>query len=160
LREGVGIRDLPLILEALSDAGPRHLDATDRNAADWDAAVLAEAVRARLARQITRAACDSQARLPAVTLSADWDDRLTACLTGQGENRRLALNGAMEAELFAAIGKALDRQALAGERPVLLVTPELRRPLRRLLESSRPETAVLALREVDPKTAVRHLEEV
>ena len=65
-----------------------------------------------------------------------------------------------EAELFAAIGKALDRQALAGEHPVLLVTPELRRPLRRLLESSRPETAVLALREVDPKTAVRHLEEV
>lgn len=155
LRERVAIRDLPVILEALVDnAAPNH------GTSSLEIADLADLARLRLSRQITRAANDSSGRLPIVTLSPDWEDRLTARLKADGEDKRLVLSAAERERLEAALGKALDRQALLGETPVLVTCPALRRPLRRLLESWRRETTVLAENEIDPKAYICRLEEV
>jgi len=143
----------------LADATCPAIATAGQNAAD-----LAEIVRSRLARQITHAACDAEGRLPVVALSPHWQERLTACLTvdanDRGDSRRLALDDEVRAQFVAALGKALDRQALQGEAPVLLTGPALRRPLRVLLEGWRPETLVLSEREIAPKTPIRRLEVV
>jgi flagellar biosynthesis protein FlhA len=131
LREGVSVRDLRTILEALAD----HAHAT-KNPDD-----LTEFVRQRLARRLTRAQLTGDGSLRPLVL----DPRAESLLRdGSGRNAR-ALTKLTE-EIAA---KARDL-AMRDEPPLLVVAPDLRRAVAGIASRHVPGLAVMSYREVDP----------
>ena len=60
-------------------------------------------------------------------------------------------------ELVKRIGKAVERHARGDSFPVLLTSPVLRRPLRRLLERVLPTVGVMSSGEVSASARVENL---
>ena len=81
LGERISIRDLPTILEAVSEACGHT-----RNVM-----MITEHVRARLARQISDSNTNDQGILPLITLSPEWEQAFAESLVGQGEERQLSM---------------------------------------------------------------------
>lgn len=145
LSERVSIRDLPGILEALSEASTFTIHA----------ASLTEHVRTRLARQICATFADDEGILSLVMLSPEWDATLNQSLIGEGENRQLALPPSKLQEFTARVSEVFDRQAAQGVTPVLLVSPLVRPHIRTIIERFRPSTVVLSQAEIHPKAKIR-----
>ncbi len=81
LAERVSIRDLATILEGIADAL-----AFTRNPA-----IIAEHVRARLARQICAQYTSPNGYLPLIALSAKWEQAFAESIVGQGDDKSLAM---------------------------------------------------------------------
>ncbi len=158
LLEGVSIRNLPVILEALCD----HAAMTD------DPEQLTEEVRRRLARSLSAQYRDEHGEMFVVTLDAEWERRLHELVTTDrsavpslpfanrrsvettlGPEERKALCDAVE-----AVTQTYRRQNL---RPVLLVASSLRSLVRNIIVSECPKLPVLSYHEVCPDTRVQSL---
>src|SRR5579871_2291180 len=81
LAERISIRDLGTILEGIADG----LSFTRNYAA------LTEHVRTRLARQICAQHTTASGYLPLISLSPKWEQAFAESLTGQGDDRQLAM---------------------------------------------------------------------
>jgi type III secretion protein V len=137
--EGVSVRDLPSVLEALT-----------RAAADSrEPALLTERVRAQLPRLIThRFASGSSVaggrHVSALMLDPDAEEAVRGALRPSGEGVVLAL----EPDLADALLASVDKEAGAHKSPVILTSAELRRHVRRLVEGEHPRLPVLAYQEL------------
>jgi len=131
LREGVSVRDLRTILEALAD----HAHAV-KNPDD-----LTEMVRQRLARRLTRAQLSGDGALRPLVL----DPRAELLLRDASGRNARALTKLTE-EIAA---KARDL-AMRDEPPLLVVAPDLRRAVAGIASRHVPGLAVMSYREVDP----------
>jgi type III secretion protein V len=138
--EGVGVRDLPTVLEALARAvGDTR-----------DAALLTERVRAQLPRVITHrfasglGAGKSGRHVTALLLDADAEEAVRGALRPAGEGFVLAL----EPDLADALLASVDREAGPHKSPIILTSAELRRHVRRLVEGEHPRLPVLAYQEL------------
>ncbi len=150
LAERVSIRDLKLILEAIAEAV----------AHTQNLLLVTEHVRSRLARQISTACTGPGGYIPVLALSAEWEQAFAEALTGQGEDRRLALAPSKVQEFARAVRDAFEAQALKGELPVLLTSPPIRPYVRSLIERFRPSTTVLSQNEIHPKARIKLLGQV
>ena len=131
--EGVGLRDLPTVLEALA-----------RAVADTrDPALLTERVRGQLTRAITHKFAGGR-HVSALLLDADAEEAVRGALRSAGEGVVLALEPDLADALLASVGS----QAQAHKSPVILTSPELRRHVRRLVEGEHPRLPVLAYQEL------------
>jgi flagellar biosynthesis protein FlhA len=151
LAERVSIRDLPTILEGISDAlaaGARAVPA------------LVGQVRVRLARQISEAATTQAGYIPLLALSAQWEQAFAESLVGPAEDRQLAMAPSKLTEFMTRLRDAFDRAAQAGEAPVLLVSPTLRAHVRAIVERFRPSTVVLSQAEIFPRARIRTVGQV
>jgi flagellar biosynthesis protein FlhA len=151
LAERVSIRDLPTILEGISDAlaaGARAVPA------------LVGQVRVRLARQISEAATTEAGYIPLLALSAEWEQAFAESLVGPPEDRQLAMAPSKLTEFMTRLRDAFDRAAQAGEAPVLLVSPTLRAHVRAIVERFRPSTVVLSQAEIFPRARIRTVGQV
>jgi flagellar biosynthesis protein FlhA len=81
LAERVSVRDLPTILEGVSEACGHT-----RNVM-----LISEHVRARLARQISDMSTNEQGIIPLVALSPEWEQAFTESLSGTGDDRQLSM---------------------------------------------------------------------
>jgi flagellar biosynthesis protein FlhA len=131
LQEGVSIRDLRTILEALAD----HAGAT-KNPDD-----LVEMVRTRLARRLTRNQLSADGSLRPLVLDPRAETMLRE---GAGKHAR-ALTRLTE----DLAGKARDL-TMRDEPPILVVAPDLRRTVAGIAARHAPGLVVLSYREVDP----------
>jgi flagellar biosynthesis protein FlhA len=129
LQEGVSIRDLRTILEALADHAGTVKDPGE----------LTEYVRQRLGRRITRASASETGELAAMVLAPATED----LFRGSGEPRLLAR---LTAELAAEVRRATQRD----ETPVLVVAPDVRRAVATTARRHLPGLVVMSHREVDP----------
>jgi len=145
LVERVSIRDLPTILEGISE-GCGH----SRNVV-----VITEHVRARLARQISAMNTNDQGFIPLVTLSPEWEQAFAESLVGQGDDRQLSMAPSNLQKFIAALRDTFERQAMMGETPVLLTSPGIRPFVRSIVERFRPLTTVMSQNEVFPKAKIR-----
>jgi flagellar biosynthesis protein FlhA len=145
LAERVSIRDLPTILEGISEACVYSRNAT----------VITEQVRARLARQISNGHGNDGGLIPILTLSPEWEESFAAAIVGEGEERRLAMAPSRLQEFITAIRTSFERQAMLGETPVLLTSPAIRPYVRSVVERFRPATAVLSQYEIHPKARIK-----
>jgi type III secretion protein V len=136
LEEGVSIRPLRTILEALLEAGggPRG------------AAALAASARRSLRRQIGHRAGDGRA-LPALLLDPGAEQSVRESLLGEWP----ALEPARAALLLAALERAL---LAAGGTPVLLASGDVRRAVRLLVAPRWPRLQVLSYDELPPDQAI------
>ncbi|MFM8819763.1 MAG: FHIPEP family type III secretion protein, partial [Phenylobacterium sp.] len=145
LRERVSIRDLPSILEGLSEAAPHSGSLTN----------LVEQVRSRLSRQLCFAHRGEDGALPIITLSPEWEGAFAESLVGTGEDRQLSMPPSRLQEFIRSVGDAFERAAQAGDSPVLLTSPGVRPFVRSLIERFRGQTPVMSQNEVHPRARLK-----
>jgi flagellar biosynthesis protein FlhA len=151
LAERVSIRDLPTILEGISEAC-----GYSRNIS-----VITEHVRARLARQISDANTMGEGGfIPIVSLSPQWEQAFAEALTGQGEERHLSMPPSKLQEFISSTRQNFERFAMKGETPVLLTSPGVRPYVRSIIERFRPTTVVISQNEIHPKARLKTLGQI
>lgn len=145
LSERISVRDLPTILEGISEAC-----AITRNVL-----LISEHVRSRLSRQLSDKGVDDAGIIPIVTLSPEWEQEFSESLTGAGEDRQLAMAPSKLQEFISAVRQNFERFAMQGETPVLLTSPTVRPYVRSIIDRFRPMTVVMSQNEIHPKAKIR-----
>jgi len=147
LIEWVPIRDLMLILEALSDHAGEHLSIDD----------LVEKVRMRLGRTITQRYLNQQGELPVFMIDGELEQRMSERM-GQQHGWALPLDMAEWQRFISRLNEASSRFDV--DMPVLLTTPQLRGHLTRSLRKVMTRIAVLSIAEIPPQTNIQSLAKV
>ncbi|MDT7836035.1 flagellar biosynthesis protein FlhA [Aquabacterium sp. OR-4] len=152
LDEGVSLRDLPGLAQALVDHAAREKDTT----------ALVEKVRQALGDQITHQHANAKGELAALVLAPELEDQLAAALRASVQGSHLALPHAAREGLLLAMAQAMARRQVPGLRTVLLVhTATLRPALRVLLrDSSLADRAVLCAGELRANLNVLVVDEI
>jgi flagellar biosynthesis protein FlhA len=138
LREGVSIRDLGTILEALGDYGPRTKDPE----------ILTEYVRNALARSLCQQHGGKDGRLHVVTLDPKLEDSIKAAVERSERGSFLTLAPAMVSRIGAQLGRELEKLLATGKTPVVLCSPAVRVHVKRIAETVQPGIAVLSYNEI------------
>ena len=147
LREGVPIRHLELILEALGDYAPRTKDPV----------ALVEHVRQRFARVLSARYRDAENRLFVVTLDPAIEEQILAGFEHTDRGIAVRMPPATIDGVCRLIEEGLERFAQARRPPVVLVSPQIRPALRRLTAAHLPQLVVLSYREITPDTHVESI---
>ncbi len=150
LAERVSIRDLPTILEGIAEACAATRSITQ----------ITEHVRARLARQISDMNANEQGVIPLITLSPQWEQAFAEALVGAGDDKQLALAPSRLQEFIGQLRVAFERQAQAGEMPVLLTSPTVRPYVRSIVERFRPISRVMSQNEIFPRARIRTVAQI
>ena len=150
LNERVSIRDLPAILEGISEAC-----AITRNVL-----LISEHVRSRLARQISDSVVDDNGVIPLVTLSPEWEQEFADSLIGQGEDRQLSMAPSRLQEFIGAVRDSFEGFAMAGETPILLTSPSVRPYVCSIVDRFRPMTLVMSQNEIHAEAKIRTVGQV
>jgi len=144
LREKVPLHDLVTMMEELSDQA--------RVTKDIDS--LTESVRQALRRTITNQYVNDEGKLDVVTI----DPKLEKMISGSIQTTRQGSFPVMEPQitqnLVDGIGRVVDSLAQKGISPVILTSPGIRLPLKRLLDRFHLPVAVLSINEILPQVKV------
>ena len=140
LAEGVAIRDLGTIVEAIGDKAR-----TTR-----DTSLLSEYARQALGRAITAPHLDDQLRLQAITLDPAIEQEVSTSITQTTDGEYLAMEPPRAQAIVAALRAQVDHASALGARPVLLCSARIRRHLRRLIAQAQPHLAVCSYNEIAP----------
>jgi flagellar biosynthesis protein FlhA len=139
LAEGVSIRDLGAIVEAIGDKARLTRDPS----------LLAEYARQALGRAITAPYLDDNRTLHAITLDPTVEHEVVTAITQTTEGEYLAMEPARAQAVLTALRTQSDEAtARGGMRPVLLCSARVRRHLRRLVEQTLPHLAVCSYNEI------------
>lgn len=139
IREQIPIRDLVTIFEALADYGKmsRSVD------------FLTERAREALSRLISLKIQGPDGVITAATLSPNWEQKITAGVDGDlARGWQLNLDPREVQRMIAAISKAMDMMIAKNLPPVLLVHPDVRLIVRRLIEGSITNIFVVSYNEI------------
>ena len=150
LAERVSVRDLPTILEGISEACGQTRNIT----------MITEHVRARLARQISSMNTNDTGVITMITLTPEWEQAFAESIVGTGEDRQLSMPPSRLQEFITALRTAFERQAMMGETPVLLTSPTIRPFVRSIVERFRPMTTVMSQNEVFAKASIKTVGQV
>ena len=145
LAERISIRDLATILEGIADG----------LAATRNPALLAEHVRARLARQLCAQHTSSGGYLPIIALTAKWEQAFAELIVGQADDRSLAMQPSKLTEFINLVREKFEQAARDGEAPVLVTSPGIRAFVRGIVERFRAQTSVLAQSEIHPRARLK-----
>jgi flagellar biosynthesis protein FlhA len=145
LAERISIRDLPAILEGISEAC-----GYTRNVSQ-----ITEHVRARLSRQISDSVADAEGVIQLLALSPEWERAFAESLRGEGEDRQLAMPPTKLQQFINAVRQQFERHAMRGETPVLLTSPLIRPFVRSIVERFRPVTVVMSQNEIYARARIK-----
>ena len=144
LSEGICVRDLGTIVEAIGDKARITRDPN----------VLAEYARQALGRAITAPHLDAQQRLRAITLDPAIEQEFASSITQTADGEHLAMDPVRADAVVGALRIQADQGAARGIRPVLLCSARVRRHLRRLVAQAIPQLAVCSYNEISPGISV------
>ncbi|MCK5042157.1 MAG: flagellar biosynthesis protein FlhA [Sphingomonadales bacterium] len=150
LAESISIRDLPTILEGISEGAGYSQNIV----------TITEHVRGRLSRQISNANTVADGFIPLLTLSPEWEQSFQEALIGQGDEKQLAMAPSKLQEFITAVRMSFDQQAQIGLVPVLLTSPNIRPYVRSIIERVRSATIVMSQNEIHPKAKIKTLGQV
>ena len=150
LNERVSIRDLPTILEGVSEAC----------SVTQSLMLITEHCRSRLARQISNMTAGADGVIPIVTLSGEWEQAFAESLSGQGEEKQLSMPPTRIQQFIVRVRQVFEDQASRGEMPVLLTSPGIRPYVRSIIERFRPSTVVISQNEIHPRAKIRTLGQI
>src|SRR5690554_308094 len=137
--EGVPIRNLRDVFEAITDVGGREKDVV----------LLTEYVRVALKREIADRYSDSERNLHVLLIHPELEDKLRQSVRVAGGASQLAISPELAARLGNEVRGHLGR--IGQEvRPVLLCSLDVRRHLRKLMEVDFFELPVLSYQELAP----------
>jgi flagellar biosynthesis protein FlhA len=144
LAEGVPIRNLPAILEALADGVGRTRDPE----------ALSELVRGRIGRVLCELHADKSGTVHAVTLEPAIESRLAAAVGAAKDPEAAPVSPAYLQKLVERIAQSVAAASKSGKEAVVLARANVRRFLNELVRTSLPRVAVLSYNEVVPARAV------
>jgi flagellar biosynthesis protein FlhA len=140
LREGVSIRDLGVIIEAIGD----------KARLTRDPALLAEYARQALGRSITAPFIGADRKLRAIALDPMVEQEVSEAIAQTSDGEYLAMEPSRAQALVTALRDRSEGASAQGGRPVLLCSARVRRHLRRLCEQTLPHLAVCSYNEIVP----------
>ncbi|MFL5826450.1 MAG: flagellar biosynthesis protein FlhA [Thermoleophilaceae bacterium] len=140
LSEGVPIRDLGTIVEAIAD----------KARVTRDPSLLAEYARQALGRTITAPHLDSEKRLRAISLDPAIEQEVSEAIALTADGEYLVMEPSRAQALVQSLKDQVEWAITQGSRPVLLCSARVRRHLRRLCEQALPQLAVCSYNEIMP----------
>jgi flagellar biosynthesis protein FlhA len=150
LMEGVSIRDLPTVLEALADYAPYTKDPI----------LLTEHARQALAKSICRSLMAPDGGLAVLTLGPSMEQTLAEAIIQNDQESYLALEPRLAQKVVEAVAKGVEQCLPLLGQPVFLCTAAVRPHLRRLIERYLPQVTVLSYNEIGPRVSVKVLRTV
>jgi len=144
--ENVPVRNLRIILEALTEWGQR----------EKDSAVLAEHVRIALKRQITFRVANRDNIVAAYVLQPSAEETLRAAVQITSTGAAVNPSGDDLQAIIEQIEQAFS-QTSAETAPVVLTATDVRRHMRSLLKQKKIELPVLSYQELAPEFSVQPL---
>jgi type III secretion protein V len=146
LEEQVSVRDLRGVLEALSTYAPQERDPLS----------LTELVRSHLRRATTFRLTGGAPHLDVYLLDAVIEDTVRSSITRTPAGSFLTLAPAAARDIVSSVKRARREAAPEGDQPpVLLTQPDVRRFVRKLLETDMPELRVISFAELLPEVHLR-----
>ncbi|QZA33516.1 flagellar biosynthesis protein FlhA [Hydrogenibacillus sp. N12] len=146
LRERISIRRLPTIFEALADHGAKVKDP----------ALLTEFARQALARQIT-AQFAREGVIRVIQLGPDLEQKILERIQRTDFGEFVALSPEELEAFFRRLKEARRPFEAAGEPPVVLTSPAVRRHVADLLTRLQPDWTVLSYNELEPTVEVQSI---
>ncbi|OGP21312.1 MAG: flagellar biosynthesis protein FlhA [Deltaproteobacteria bacterium GWA2_55_10] len=150
LKERISVRDLQTILEVLADYAPITKD-TD---------LLTEYVRMGLARQITRSHISNEATIQAISLSHEIEEAIVKSVHETPQGSFLTIEPGLAQKILARVKEGLEEAMSRGHQPVLIVSHQTRRFVRKLTERVFPAVAILSHNEISSNARVQTLKVV
>jgi flagellar biosynthesis protein FlhA len=144
LRERVPVRDLETIIETLGDFASRTKDLD----------VLTEYVRNALCRTICKQYVDEMDRLWCLTLDPALEELINSHLDRSERGTTNTMPPQTAQQVVRQISEKANELTQTGRSAVILCSPQIRGAVRRMIESSLPQVAVLAYNEIVPEVAV------
>jgi type III secretion protein V len=145
VQEQVSIRDLRMILQALIDWAPKEKDAV----------MLTEYVRGALKRQISYMYSKGQNMLPVILMEPTVEETVRKAIRQTSAGAFLSLDPQTSQRILNAVGDAAGKYRHSTQKPVLMVSMDIRRYVRRLIEPKFYELSVMAYQEVTPEISVQ-----
>ncbi len=145
LREGVSIRDMRTILEALAE----HATTTK------DPQLLTEHVRSALARNITKKLVGPNGEILLLTLDRKIEETVAGGIIQTDQGQQLSLDPEFVRELVRSLGQQAQEMAAAAGSTVILCSPLIRSHLKQLVDRFLPAVTVLSHNEITPNVSVK-----
>jgi flagellar biosynthesis protein FlhA len=141
LAEGVPVRDLGTIMEAIGD----------KARITRDTGLLTEYARQALGRAITAPHLDERLCLQAITLDPAIEQEVATSITQTTDGEYLAIDPPRAQAIVGALRAQVEHASARGARnPVLLCSARVRRHLRRLIAGAQPHLPVCSYNEIAP----------
>ncbi|MBX3327405.1 MAG: flagellar biosynthesis protein FlhA [Nitrospira sp.] len=150
LKEGIPIRDLRSILEAISDQAAHSKDPE----------LLTEYARQALARTITKQYQAPDGSLQVITLDPRLDQSLADQVAALPPGAALQLDPTVLHKLLTGIKQAAERVAARGQQPIIICSQAVRRHLRRHSDRILHSVPVMGFNEVDSFVRLQSLDTV
>jgi flagellar biosynthesis protein FlhA len=138
LDEGVSIRDLVRIYEALSVAAKGGTE-PDR---------LVEAARAAVAPAIISSLATAEGQLDVLTLEPRLQQTLLESVRPTEHGAQLVLDPSLAEAVVTSVSERYREESARGHKPAIVAAAQIRMPLRRLLRLSVPQLPVLSYPEL------------
>ncbi|MFP4391783.1 MAG: flagellar biosynthesis protein FlhA [Desulfohalobiaceae bacterium] len=138
VQEGVSIRDLLSIVEALADLGQSTKDPDQ----------LTEFVRQRVSRTVVRPYLSKKNVLQVLILDANIERQIQQSLRQSESGTYLALEPAQAQKIIQAINQTFDKISVSDGQPVLLTSPQIRGHLAQLVIRFIPMLPVISQAEI------------
>ncbi|HSU80468.1 MAG TPA: flagellar biosynthesis protein FlhA [Candidatus Angelobacter sp.] len=145
LKEGLSIRNLPVIFETLADYCTMTRD-TD---------LLTEYVRQGLSRQITQAFVKNEF-LKVITLEPRLEETIAGAIHKTEHGNYLTLDPAITQHMLNTVAETI-LQLPPDQDPIILCSPAIRPYVRQLIERYLPQVAVLSFNELEPNIEVQSI---
>ncbi|MGI6369636.1 MAG: flagellar biosynthesis protein FlhA [Ignavibacteria bacterium] len=147
LAEGIPIRDLPLILEAI----------LEYSKVTTNIEVLTEYVRHNLSELIKQLYADHTGVIHAISLSPAIEEQMTNALQGNKSNAlSLTLGLAPEAiqKISSSVATAIDDITIAGHLPLIICSAQIRPYFYKMIRTSYPMASVISYTELPADTDI------
>ena len=138
LREKISIKDRVTILETLADNA--------RNTKDIE--LLTEYVRMAMSRSICSNLVDENNSITVATLSMEVENIISNSLQRSINGTYPAIDPDTTNKIFSSIQNTVESIHFNNNRTILLVSPKIRAPFRKLVEMVFPNITVLSLNEI------------
>ena len=146
LKEGIPIRNIVMILETLAD----------NSAITKDPEILTEYVRMALSATITESFKNDNDEVFVSTLDPSLEDHISNLMKEGGlSQQNLGFAPNQVEKLFKSISENVGDMVGNGAKPTLLVSPQIRKQLKKFVEPVMPELSVLSYSELNPDTNLR-----
>ncbi len=147
LREQVPVKDVLSILETLADYG-QHTKDVD---------VLTEYVRGALQRTICNMCEDENRVIYAATLDPRVEQVIAESVQATKSGITAVLQPGVAQKIMAAIERISKSMAAGSHRAIIICSPNVRLPVRRLIEHVLPRVTVISFGEISPDSEVHSI---
>ncbi len=144
LEEQVSIRDIRTIAECLAENAP----------VTQDPSVLVSAVRMALSRSIVQGIVGMEEEIPVITLDVSLEHILQQSVQVSSEGGA-GLEPGLAEKLLTSLQESAQRQEMAGQVAVLLVSPSIRNMLAQFARRSIPNLHVLSFNEIPDNRQIK-----